>query len=468
MKAKYFSLLMAFSTFSTVSSAQISVKQADKIVQEYIEKEITDYYWLYSNENLEASKSGVTAVLCWSKESISINNPSFVYFIDEHPYANWEHPCRYLFINKNNGQISEKKHKIPPANLETWKMITPVPEIKEEKKFDFSKSTINLRSGINTQNCYAVILSGGMDMSYNYERYWNDCSAIYSTLVNVYGYLKNNIYVLMSDGTNPANDRNLINGGYDSSPLDLNGDGVSDIQYAATKNNIKSVFNILSNILTPNDYLFIFTTDHGGTTSSGEATLNLWNETITASEFAVEINKVNAGQINIVMEQCYSGGFIPYLAKQGRVIATACSSTQLSYAMSSLVYNEFVYYWTAAAARFTPSGSSVNADSNNDGYISVKEAFDYAKMNDTKPEAPQYNSTKNHLGNYLTLRGTQACTTVNFFNQSVNTNQTITNCKINLQNVTVQNNAKLVLDAIEGITINGNFVIQVGSQLEIR
>ena len=62
----------------------------------------------------------------------------------------------------------------------------------------------------------------------------------------------------MSDGTSPNKDRRLLNGTYDSSPLDLDGDGNDDIQYAATKDNLKTVFNRLSSILTEDDNLFIF------------------------------------------------------------------------------------------------------------------------------------------------------------------------------------------------------------------
>ena len=78
-------------------------------------------------------------------------------------------------------------------------------------------------------------------------------NAFYSALIHVYGYLKNNIYVLISDGTDTAIDRHLNNGSYDSSPLDLDGDGLPDIQYSATKNSITTVFNTLANILTSND-----------------------------------------------------------------------------------------------------------------------------------------------------------------------------------------------------------------------
>ena len=455
--------------FSSISFAQVSVKQSDSIVQKYIEKEITSYYWLYFNENIKTDKNGETTIYNWRKNSISVGSSCFVYFIDEHPYANWAHPCRYLFVNKDNGEISEMKAKTPPENMKTWKMITPLPKLQEGSKFDFSKNIPNLRSGINPQNCYAVIISGGGDEYYNWERYWNDCSAIYSTLIHVYGYLKNHIYVLMADGTDPAIDRHLNNGSYDSSPLDLDGDGLPDIQYTATKNNITMVFNALANILTLDDHLFIFTTDHGNPSSPGEVTLELWYETIISSQFAAEVNKINAGSISVVMEQCFSGGFIPHLAKQGRTIATACSATESSWAMPpSYTYNEFVYHWTAAVTGQTPYGSSVNADYNNDGYISMKEAFDYANTYDNANETPQYSSIESQLGDCLTLLGTQICTTVNFINRTVTSNTTVTSSgDINVQNVKVRNGAKLILDAAGEVNIISDFEVELGSEFEI-
>lgn len=77
----------------------------------------------------------------------------------------------------------------------------------------------------------------------------------------------------------------------------------------------------------------------------------------------------------------------------------------------SYIYNEFVYHWTAAVAGQDPYGNVVNADYNSDGFISMQEAFSYAESHDARPETPQYNSTKPLLGNYMTLLGSQACTT---------------------------------------------------------
>jgi len=61
-----------------------------------------------------------------------------------------------------------------------------------------------------------------------------------------------------------------------------------------------------------------------------------------------------------------------------------------------------------------------------------------------------------------------ACTTTNFVNQTVTTNTTVNGCNVNVQNVTVQNNAKLTIDAQNDATINGPFEVQIGSELEIK
>ena len=70
----------------------------------------------------------------------------------------------------------------------------------------------------------------------------------------------------------------------------------------------------------------------------------------------------------------------------------------------------------------------------------------------------------------VTLRKPILCTSpiINFTNQTVNTNQIVTGCYINVQNVTVTNNKKLTLDAIEETTITKDFEIQLGSELEIK
>lgn len=60
------------------------------------------------------------------------------------------------------------------------------------------------------------------------------------------------------------------------------------------------------------------------------------------------------------------------------------------------------------------------------------------------------------------------CTTTNFTNKTVNTNQTIKDCKINVQDVKVKNNAKLKLEATSEVTIDDDFEVEDGAELEIK
>ena len=47
----------------------------------------------------------------------------------------------------------------------------------------------------------------------------------------------------MADGQKPEKDRNLNNGEYDSTPLDLDGDGTPDINSSATRSSVISSFS---------------------------------------------------------------------------------------------------------------------------------------------------------------------------------------------------------------------------------
>jgi subtilisin family serine protease len=64
---------------------------------------------------------------------------------------------------------------------------------------------------------------------------------------------------------------------------------------------------------------------------------------------------------------------------------------------------------------------------------------------------------------------TAGCQTVNFTNQTVTTDTTITNwCDINVQNGTVTNGANLTFDTENETVLESNFEVQLGSQLEIK
>lgn len=260
---------------------------------------------------------------------------------------------------------------------------------------------------------YALIISGGVNPVANYERYWNDCSFIYQTLVKRYDIPKENIYPIMSDGTNPGADMNLTTGGFASQSLDLDFDGENEIKLAATKANIQSTLNSLANKLQKDDHLFIYVIDHGGTDDHNKQSyICLWNQ---QSMYDYELAEMltpftsKSVNVNVVLGQCFSGGFIDNLTKIGCVVATASKGHQSSWACPDIPYDEFVYHWTCAINGANHvgntkdfSGNTINADTDGDGYISMKEAFTYAKEKDRiTSEQPQYISTPESVGEEL-------------------------------------------------------------------
>ncbi len=267
-----------------------------------------------------------------------------------------------------------------------------------------------------TNNKYAILISGGIRKEDNYARYWNDLYYMYSILKE-YGFTDNNIYVLYADGNIPSNTNC-------KDPENIKAPKQDIIDYSATRSKLETVFDELANKMTDNDLLFIYTTNHGGFIDSNgnngqeaweSSILWLWgaNEYVTDSEFAGNnyLGKITKYRcIIIVMEQCYSGGFIDDIdTKPNCVILTSCGVNEKSYGCDTEgKYDEFSYHFMNALSRRTPyweKYSRINADKNNDGYISMQEAFNYAKSQNSRPQHPQCHPDLRDLWSFFIWRG---------------------------------------------------------------
>lgn len=379
--------------FSTISLAQTtkSVSKSDALAiaqRQFLGKDV-DYYIL-SN-----SSSAVWNI-----------------FVDAEPMKGWQHDCYVLTIPKSttadiNTLVPRKEsRKMPPQEDYDPLLVKNRYGSNANSKPQVRKTASSNGNNEAAQRTYAIILSGGVNKNSNYERYWNDCSFIYQTLVNKYCIPKGNIYPIMSDGNNPAADMRSISGGYKSQPLDLDNDGVDEIKLAATKANVKNTLGTLANKLNKDDHLFIFVIDHGGTDDyNTNSYICLWNyESLYDYELATMLEPFTSKfvNVNVVLGQCFSGGFNDNLKKVGCVVASASTGSESSWACSDIPYDEFVYQWTCAVNEATHRNVSVKSDADNNGRVTMEEAFDYAKTHDrVSKEHPMYISTPISVGEDL-------------------------------------------------------------------
>lgn len=391
MKRKLFlTVLLSCLFFIPATARNVTVEEGLAILQNRFAEEDVDFYLLEDN-----------------------NESQWTIFVDAEPMKGWEHNCylcrfpkQFLPLTRPL-PVSQTSYKLPPDGTLTPLVVKNRYGERATEKPRVNKANVSAREQDVADRTYAVILSGGVNKNANHERYWNDCSFVFQTLVNKYGIPHEHISVIMSDGTDPADDMCAIDGGYKSSPLDLDFDGVPDIRYAATKANVQQVLSGLSGSLKADDHLFFYVIDHGGSNDfDSQSYINLWgNETLQDYELADYLSPMinDSVTVNVVLGQCFSGGFIGELTEVGCVVAAASTGSEYSWACLDKPYDEFVYHWTSAINQATPDGTAVNSDVDGNGQVSMAEAFAYAEMNDTASETPQYISTPVTVGQGLSF-----------------------------------------------------------------
>ncbi len=404
LKASILSIVLILTSFANFAHATPHISNADEAAN-YIMNvvpinfdDVLFYVWgpVSEGEKIFSTKNYI----------MDAPEDGYVFYIDLYPRANLFHPVKYIFLSESSKEYTIKDAISPPLNFADYQMI----ETEIGKLFS---SVQNKRAPIpNIENSplikdksdkrWAVLMNGGYSMGSNHVRYWNDLSNIYIALTYVYGYLDENIIVLCSDGLDSAPDQS---NGQNSDP-DLDNDGDDDIMYSCILSNVDMVFEELANILTEKSELFIFTTDHGSSNGGWDTLFNLWNmEELTDAHFAELLDALPNCEIVCTFEPCFSGGFLDdVVIPPGPIVASsACRHDEYSWAMSNLEYDEYVFHWTAAVKGEDAYGEPVDADFNQDGFITMDEAFIYAEENDAQPESPQYGDYPENIGAEITL-----------------------------------------------------------------
>jgi len=374
--------------------------------------------------------AGQTHLRTWTQEEIEPPWPTcWVFFCDDDPTANWSHPCRYFFVAPDLSAVAVQDALRPltvagpgaaatPNGLERLVAFAP-PTVRAPLALKGAGSTNPILYGVAAPNDRALIVSGGQTTNANADRYWRDCAFLYDTLVHKYGYSKENVVVLIADGTNPAVDHLNFNyvppdSYWASTPLDFDDDGACDVDGDATAASVSNAFRDLQSQLTAQDRLLVFLTDHGGPTEGGgewDAELCLWNNERFRDRDLKALTEQLPCPVVFAMEQCYSGGFADDLNQTDRIFASAAAHDGVSHAEPyPYFYDQWCLDWIAALRGFFPSnhvpwvdGDACNADYNGDGYVSFHEAAVFADTQNTVADTPQYQENPDFLGSHSFL-----------------------------------------------------------------
>ena len=132
----------------------------------------------------------------------------------------------------------------------------------------------------------------------------------------------------------------------------------------ATAEDVKRTFAQLKTQLDSNNVLFVFLIGHGSFDGK-EAKFNLVGPDLSASEYNALLTALPTHRVVIFNMASASGEFVKSLSAKGRIVVTATKSGQESNA------TRFTEFFIAAL-------NAKDADTDQDGHVSVLEAFVYA------------------------------------------------------------------------------------------
>ncbi len=251
--------------------------------------------------------------------------------------------------------------------------------------------------------------NGGQGQNtYGYDDFWNDTFLMWEMLQDK-GYDPDNIYVLFADGQ----DYSLVNQNIDDRYKPDQTVTVTD--YSASIANLQTVFNGLRYgnngfpAVGQDDYLFVWTFDHGGG-SNGNSTLYLIDGIITDDDFAALVNPIPAHKKTFWMQQCRSGGFHDELEATNTVFHSACQPNQNAYRANNTPdleneilggdtyhHGEFNFHTYSSTNGASPTGSTsyygvqyTAADLNSDNYISMYESWIWESIYEDSSETPLF------------------------------------------------------------------------------
>ncbi|MBO4332062.1 MAG: T9SS type A sorting domain-containing protein [Paludibacteraceae bacterium] len=222
-------------------------------------------------------------------------------------------------------------------------------------------------------NDYVVIMVGGYGETYYPERFFYEAYKSYQYFVNVKGCDKSRVKVLFQDGKQ----------------LNLDNDQTSnDVAGAANEEGINKVFDEFKTKMTQNDELYFVVFAHGG-----KDNISLYKYSLLPTFLNTKLSQLKYKKANFILLPCHGGSWIDDLKKSKHTIITCAGADYSGYGdVTGDAFSSFLYKGLAGRMKvkadpgcwscLLTDNETVNVDYNNDGVVSLEEAFVYAKDNE--------------------------------------------------------------------------------------
>jgi hypothetical protein len=363
-KKMYFILAASLMTLLSGSLyAQFSRQQAINLVMNIIIGSDSSNVLVYAAYN---SKTQQEAIILFDYTSVSCPfSDNWVFFINDDPAALWYHPCRFIFVNCQNGAYRIVSEDLNPNNEDSdYELISFVPSGGQISFPDYTGEGSTFDE--SSDHLFAVLVGGTGKNSNAWQ--WFDISMVYNTLLKR-GYKKENIFVHFAenDGTYGYPTQNLY------LTDDLDGFPVSDdIDFNASIASLGATFEFLSQNLGHDDQLLVHFEAHGNTDQLGTY-ITIYGQDLTPPELLYDyqlagwLESIDCAQMVVTIMSCLSGGFIddltdyvtyPNCLCKNRQIYTACDNNESAHFERHItggrpvwqyeVYGEFTFYLYSA------------------------------------------------------------------------------------------------------------------------
>lgn len=164
-KFKIALIVLIVCVISVSLNAEITRSDAeDLVLNQILADEIGSIDVYVSNEVINSPD----VLQLWNDESISCPYTSnWVFFVDDMVFANWYHPCRYIFVNTDTGEYQIVDQNIYPENYENdFELIAEMPRPEPINLSTNPDATIESR-----EPDYCNLLS---KIYHNKSKYFND------------------------------------------------------------------------------------------------------------------------------------------------------------------------------------------------------------------------------------------------------------------------------------------------------